>query len=251
MAGFAVAFKNAVVIIVFEVAVDARAASVGELLGSVTIVAFDVRVLAEQREAHQVVIKVRRVQPFGLAMTITALLAELPFMRVILKMTSGTVRAGCCIEDRFYMTVIAGNGLMRSVQREIRRPVVVERRQRPCFTRVAGTTVSATMSVMAVIFQVAAGAGHIHYVIERVFVVTIGTEQCCVFALERKVSIAGMVKTRVEPVAGVVAVLTLFAAAPVVRIVLGMTAETVGRRILVGLVGVAIGAFCFDMLADQ
>ena len=63
---------------------------------------------------------------------------------------------------------------MRAVQKKIGRQVVLEGRLFPSFAGMAGSAFAATMTFVAIVLQMAAGAGHIHDVIKRVFAVTVG-----------------------------------------------------------------------------
>ena len=113
------------------------------------------------------------------------------------------------------MAVITDDCLVRAVKRESRCQIVVECRQRPRLARVAIAAISAAMAVVAIVFEMTAGAGHIHDVIERVLGVAVSAEQGRVFAFKREVRVAGMVEARVIPGARVVAGLALFATASV------------------------------------
>jgi len=72
-----------------------------------------------------------------------------------------------------------------------------------------------------------------------------------VLADERKVRVTGVVKTRIVPVAGVVTIFALVSAASVMRIVLGMAAETGRWRYPECLVFMAVIAGNFLVLAKQ
>lgn len=111
------------------------------------------------------------------------------------------------------MTIIAGDGLMRPVQAEICCEIVIESCRVPRFAAVARTTVVAAMPVVIIVFEVAAYASHVHSVRKRIRAVAVGTGQCSVFELERKICVVVVVKTGVIPGAGIVAVFTLLAAA--------------------------------------
>ena len=70
------------------------------------------------------------------------------------------------------------------------------------------------------------------------------------FTVEQKFSIARMIKAGVIPVARVVTILTLVATSTVMRIILSVTSEAGGRRVLIGRILVAIQAGGFLMLPE-
>ena len=140
------------------------------------------------------------------------------------------------------MTIIAGDGLVGSVQRKVCSEIVIESCRVPRFTAVARTTVVAAMPFVIIVFEVTTDTSHIHDIVERVFAVTVGAGQGRVLKLERKVRVAAVIEAGVVPGTGVVAILTLFTAASLVRIILGVTAVTSGRRILMCLISVTVSA---------
>ena len=199
MAGFAIALKDTVVVVVLQVAVDTGIAGVREALRRMTIGTFNVAVLAQQRKGRQVMLKERRVFPIGLCVTVTALFAKLAVMWVIIKVTRHTVVAGRQLENRLDMAVVTGNRFVCAVKQELSRTVVIKGGLGPGFGRMAQAAIGAAMPGVAVIFQVTADAGHIHDIIKRVFAVAVGTGQTCVLAFERKVGVAGVVEACVSP----------------------------------------------------
>ncbi len=112
------------------------------------------------------------------------------------------------------MTIIAGNGLVRAVQRKVGSEIVIESCRVPRFTAVARTTVVAAMTFVVIVFEVATDTSHVHDISERVLTVAVGAGQSCVLELQWEVSVVVVVETGVVPGAGVVAVLTLITAAP-------------------------------------
>jgi hypothetical protein len=149
------------------------------------------------------------------------------------------------------MAVDAGNRLMRAVQIVFGIPAMVEQPFRPVGVVVAAATVVAVMPTVLVIFQMTGHAGLVHFILKRIFRVAITAGQLCVFSLKHELGVPSMIESGVVPVGGVMAGFALLSASTVVRIVLGMTTKTCGRRILIGRILVAIETRSFLMLAKQ
>ena len=111
------------------------------------------------------------------------------------------------------MTIIAGDGLVRPVQRKVGSEIVIESCRVPRFTAVARATVVAAMTFVVIVFEVATDTSHVHDISERVLTVAVGAGQSCVLELQWEVSVVVVVEAGVVPGAGVVAVLTLITAA--------------------------------------
>ena len=183
MAGPTATLEDAIMIVILEVAVDTGIVSVQETLCRVAVIALNVCVLTQQRKADQVMIEERRVEPLGFVMAVRTLLSELTFMRIILKVTADAIRVGRRIKNWVDMAVLTSDGLMRILQREISRQVMIKCWLCPVLARVTGPTVSAAVSIVVIVFQVATGTPGIHDVIKRVFVMTVGAEQADMLAL--------------------------------------------------------------------
>ena len=183
MAGPTATLEDAIMIVILEVAVDTGIVSVQETLCRVAVIALNVCVLTQQRKADQVMIEERRVEPLRFVMAVRTLLSELTFMRIILKVTADAIRVGRRIKNRVDMAVLTSDGLMRILQREIGRQVMIKCWLCPVLARVTGPTVSAAVSIVVVVLQVATGTRGIHDVIKRVFVMTVGAEQVDMLAL--------------------------------------------------------------------
>ena len=112
------------------------------------------------------------------------------------------------------MTIIAGDGLVRAVQREVGSEIVIESCCVPGFTRVAGTTVVAATPFVVIVFEMTTDTSHIHDIGKRILAVAVGAGQSCVFELQWKIRVVVMVETGVVPGTGVVAVLALLTATP-------------------------------------
>ena len=116
---------------------------------------------------------------------------------------------------------------------------------------VAGVTLSTAMLVMGVVFKVARYAGLVHFVLERVLGVAVTASQFCVAAEQIKIRVAGMVKARIVPVARVMTVSALVAAAAVVRIIFSVAIETLRRRIRESAVFMAVETSGFEVFSEQ
>ena len=111
------------------------------------------------------------------------------------------------------MTIIAGDGLVGSVQGEVGCEIVIESCRVPRFTAVARTTVVAAMPFVIIVFEVTTDTSHIHDISKWVFAVAVGAGQGCVLEFQCKIRVVVVVETGVVPGAGIVAVFTLLAAA--------------------------------------
>lgn len=149
------------------------------------------------------------------------------------------------------MTVVAGHITMRAIQGKIRGEVVIEVCviPRPCV--VAGAAILAPVAVMSVVLKVAADAGDVHAVTERIFAVTVAAGQRRMAKFQREAGIAVVIKARILPRTRVMAVLALFATAPLVEIVFRMATEAVCRCVLVCLVDMTVRTGRLDMFAEQ
>lgn len=128
--------------------------------------------------------------------------------------------------------------------------IVVEPEVIEALRHVAGITTFSEVSVVVVVFFVAGNAGHVHAVAERVVAMAVTAGQWRVLAREGKCSITSVVEGCVFPVRWLVTVAALLPAATVVRVILGMAAETVCRRIDEGMFRVAVETACLRMAAD-
>jgi hypothetical protein len=128
---------------------------------------------------------------------------------------------------------------------------MIEQGFRPVRVVMAGTADVAVMPAMFVIFHVTEHAGHVHFILPRIFRVAVNADQFRVRALEYKIGIASMIEAGVVPVCGVVTGLALLTAATVMRVILGVTSVACGRRILIGFVLVAVETSGFLMLSDE
>jgi hypothetical protein len=114
----------------------------------------------------------------------------------------------------------------------------------------AGIAGTAIVAVMFVVFDVAGYAGHIHFILKRIIRMAVDTGQLRVLALEQELGISRLIKAGVVPIARVVTSLTLVATSTVMRIILSVTSEAGGRRILIGRILVATQAGGFLMLPE-
>ena len=240
MAGFAVTLKNAIVMVVIQVAVDAVTGCIHKLLRLVTIFTVNVRVFPEQWKSRQFVIEKRCIHPLGFVVTAIALLTQLSRVWIVVLVTRHAVSSRRHLEHRLYMTIIAGDVLVRPVQSEVCCTTVIESRYVPGLAGMTCFAILTAAALVVVVFQVTADASHLHDIRERVRAVAIGAGKGRVFEFEWEVGVAVVVKAGIVPRAWVVAVLALLATAPLVRVVLGMTAVAGRWRVLVRLVRVTI-----------
>lgn len=252
--GFAVVLEDTLVHVVIAMAVDASVRGLPEFFRLMAAIAFlDIRVCAEQGETRQVVIEARRVGPCGFVVTIGALVSERRLVSIVVAMTVDALLARFLLENGLDMAVETGNRFVRTMQGIVGVLVVVKMPLVPGRGRMAGIAVRPVMPVMIVILTVAGDTGHVHGIdiVERVVAVAVIAAQLGVTAIEREVGIARVIEARVLPVSRAVTVFADFAAAAFVRVILGMTAETGRRCILVSLIPMTVKALGITMMAEQ
>lgn len=240
-----------VVWIFLGVTIDACTRGVTKAVRFVAGLAFRLSVSAKQREAGQVVVEEYVLFPGGLVVTVQALDALFPVMRIVFSMTVVTAGSDRYVEDRLHMAAFTVERLVGAEERVIRVPLVVEGDFSPELCRMAGLTLRAEVPVMLVLFQVARDTRRVESIRERFIRVTVTAGQLAVPAVEGESRIPGVIETRIRPRRRVVAAVTLVAAASVVHVVVGMAADTGGRRILERLVDVAVRTGGFPMSPDQ
>ena len=196
-------------------------------------------------------IEEHRVLPAYFGMTIFTLLAQRSLVHFVFEMTRF---AGCLqfdFENCFDMAVCASDRLMRAVKIVVRIPIMIEQGFRPVRVVVAAATVVAVMAAMLVILQMTPHTSLVHFILKWIVRVTIAASQLCVSALKDKLGIPSMVKAGVMPVGGVMAGVTFLSTSTVVCIVIAMTTEACGRRILISRVFVTVKTCGFLVLTEQ
>jgi len=93
------------------------------------------------------------------------------------------------------MAVVARLTLVPAQKLVIGVYIVIEGRLFPCNADMTGVALDAAMFVVCVILLVAGDAGLVHFILERIFRVTISAGSLRVFSVEPEVRIPGMVKT--------------------------------------------------------
>ena len=234
-----------------SMALDALGRRVAENMRVMTRVALLVRVRAEQRKSCQAMVEEDLVRPGVFVVAIETVGTLGTVMRVVFFVACKTVRLRCYLEDRFDVTGLTLDQLVRTIEHVVRVGVVIEEDRRPRLGCMAGLAGGPEVTVMVVVFEVTGDAGDVQVIGERVLAMTVATALLGVFSIERKVRIARMIEFRVVPAGRRVAIAALLSAATVVGVVFGVAIEARGRRGLEGLVFVATGAFRLCVFADQ
>ena len=251
MAGIAAILEIAFVRIVVSMTRNAVDRFIRESLGGVAALAFLLFVNAVQRESSQVVSEKYRILPVHFRVAALTLGAQHSFVRILIQMTRVAARQQLHGEDRLDVAVVARKSLMPAEEFVIGLHVVIKGRFCPLGADMAGVTLLTAMLVMRIIFEMTGHAGHIHLVFKRILRVAVAASRLSVLAFQRKFRVAHMVEAGVMPVGGVMAILTLFPAATLMGIILGVTTETSGRGVEERPVLVAVSARRFLVLADQ
>lgn len=122
----------------------------------------------------------------------------------------------------------------------IRVGIVIKRDEFKSVWRMTSVALFAKVSVMVVIFKMAGNTRAAQAVTERILAVAVIACEQSMFADQLEGRVTGMVKRRVLPPSRLVAVLTLFAAASVMRVITCMASVAGCWRFRECLVGVAV-----------
>lgn len=237
--------------VTLTVATDAVLGRIAEHVRRVALAAVGFRVPAEQREAGEIVVEEDVVLPRRLAVAVETLRALRTFVGIVVLVAGEAIPLQLRIIDRLDMTRGAFGFAVRADQRVARILAVVEAHFRPTAAGVAGFAALAEMPVVIVILAMAGDAGHVELVGERVLAVAALATLLGVLAVEHEIRIAIVIEARIVPAPRAVAVAAFIAAAAIVRIVFCMTVVAFRRRVPERVIGVAVEACRFLVLADQ
>ena len=149
------------------------------------------------------------------------------------------------------MTLDTSNGLMRTVQYKFSIPVMIKASGRPFIVGMATPAISAVMTIVIIVFQVAADTFRVHFIGKRIRAVTILTRQQGVTPQQGKICIAIVIETGICPCNRIVAIFALLPAATFVCIIGGMAAVAGLRRVLEDLRFVTVKAGSIRVLTNQ
>ena len=248
MAGLAFFTLLAFVHVVFPVAGQAGRRGIFVFLVLVAIVAFHLAVLARQRESRLVVVELV-ILPVAFAMTVAAQLTQGAFVLVNFFM-AGDTRHGSLFEDHALVASLALDVFVLATQGKTRR-AVIETRLVPVALDVTLGAVGAEGVFVLVVFFVAGNAGGLQIVAIQVPGVTTIAPGLAMLAAQDISGIRIVIEPDSAPGLGVVAGLALFAIAPLVLVVLAMARPAGHRRVLEGVVLVAILAFGLGMFVFE
>lgn len=128
--------------------------------------------------------------------------------------------------------------------------IVIKSYFRPILAYMAGIALFAKVSLVIVVFKMTGYTSDLQFIGERIVTMAAITSLIGVLSIQWKVRIAAVIEAGVSPIRRIVAVVTLFSAAPVVRVIFRMASVTGGRCILKSLVFVAIQAANLLMLPE-
>ena len=120
VAGATGAVEHTIVRVIFQMAANTVVVGIMEQARLVTFDAFDIGMHTEQGELGKTMVEKRPVDPFGLIVTIAALVTELASMRVVVQMTGRAIIARLDLENRLHVTIGAGGLAVRRAQHEVR-----------------------------------------------------------------------------------------------------------------------------------
>lgn len=121
------------------------------------------------------------------------------------------------------MAGFAFDGLVSAMECVARIRVVVESNELPISADMAGVALDSTVTVMAVVVQMARDASSVELVGKGVFAVAVAAAQLTMMTIQRKIGVQGMVEARILPPGRAVAVLTFLAAPAVMHVVVAVT----------------------------
>jgi hypothetical protein len=237
--------------VVFPVAADTGIRGITEYVRVVTLATFRLCVPAQQRKTCEIVIEEDIVLPRQFAVAVKALRTLRPLMGVIVLMARETVPSQFRFEDWLDVAGFAFSLSMRADQCVFRVFFMIEMDVSPTAAGVAGLTGFAEVAFVIVVLQVAGNTGRIEFIGERVLAVAAGTFLFGMLAVQQEIRVAVVIETGVVPAFRAVTVSALVAAAPFMRVVLGMTVVALGRRVLERVVLMAIEAGGLQVFADQ
>lgn len=251
VAGRAGLAESAVMIVVVPVAVDAQFGCVSEDMRIVTVGALGFGMFAEEGKAGQAVVEKDLVFPGTFVMAIRAGDALRALVRVIFFVAGHTRTLEFDIEDRLNMAGIALDRVVSTEKRMTRVLAVIEVNDVEGLARVAARTVCSVMAIVIVVLEMAAHTARLESVCKRFIAMALVTDELGVLAEKFEVGVARVVEAGVVPALRRMAVLALVAASTVVLVILGVTAEARGLRVLEGRVRVAVSARRLLVLAEQ
>ena len=128
---------------------------------------------------------------------------------------------------------------------------MVKARGRPFIVGMTTSAVCAVMTVVVIVFQVAADTFRIHFIGKRIRAVTILTRQQGVTPQQAEICVAIVIETRISPCNRIVAIFALLPAATFVCIIGGMAAVAGFRRVLEELRFVTVKACSIRVITNQ
>lgn len=191
-----------------------------------TGVALGIGVRSEQRKTRQVMVEEHLVDPRFFVVTVVARNALCALVCIVILMASNALALQFDVKQRIDMAGSTFGGLVSTDEHMPGVDIVVEKYLSPCIADVAGVTTFTEVTFVVVIFLMAADALRVEPIGKGVVAVAIAAAQRGVLSIDRKIGIPGMIEARIVPADRRMAVVTLLAAAPVVGIILFMTAKT-------------------------
>ncbi len=184
-------------------------------------------------------------------MAIDTLRALRALVGIVVLVAGKTVGNEFDFEDRFDVTGDTLRFRMCAMQSVVGVDVMVEAQIGPTAAGMTGIAGLATMPIVIVIFEVAGDTGHVEFIGKRVLAVAAVTALLGMFAIDHEVGITIVIETCVVPTVRVMTVAALIAAAAVVRVIFRVAVVTHGRRVLKGIVCMAVQAAWLLVFADQ
>src|SRR5580765_3190378 len=205
---------------------------------------------AEQREVREIVIESDALLPRALVVALRALPAFVAAVHVVVSVAGHAVAGQRDVVDGLLVAGLALEQPMRAAQRITGIPVVIESDLGPFDDRMAALALRTVVTLVLVIFAMAAVAVARQLVVEGIARVAALACQSGVRALERKLGVA-MVEGRSLPVVDRMTLLTTRAVPALVHVILLVAAVAVARRAPERLIGVTVEAGGGSVLAEQ
>ena len=236
--------------IVLLVAVNALLRRVAEHVRVMTLGAVLLVVFAKKREAGQAMVEKDLVLPGVFVVAVCTRCSQRAVVSIVFFVAGQAVSGQRRIENGLDMAGRAFDVRVRAVEGVAGVQGMIELHLGPSDTHMARLALPAEMALVVVVFLVTSDALHGELVRKRIVAMASVAVLLRMFVIERKASVATVIKAGVVPAERAVACTTLVAAAPFVRIILGMASVARRRRIGERIVGVTVEAGRFLVFAD-
>ena len=219
--------------IVVTVTIDTLFRRIIESHRLVAILAVCIAVGSDQRKIGEAVIEQHTLGPILFVVTLSAGLAELILVSILLSVTGVTICLQTQLVDRSGMTLRAADLSVPAQQREIRIDVMLEKHLRPACGRMAAFAGLAIQTFMLVVRRMARDTFGLELFFKFIRNMTVGAGDIAMRTSQRESRPGRVIEKRFSPGAADMTECAIGAVKALVRIVLSMTCVTLCRGIQV------------------